>query len=236
MIKRFICVVLFVVLIMSNGVCADTQKIEIETGIKILVNGLEFYPKNANGEDAMVFVYDGTTYAPLRALAEAFGLAVGYDEIKNMATVNNSNSPGNITSNIIPQEIIKEKKSINIETGIKILVNNEEYKPKNAAGADAMVFVYEGTTYAPLRSLAETYGLKVGYDDKKMMVTVDEPNEDEHIVYWGQTGTRYHLNKNCSSFKDPPNSGTLEDAKAAGRDGWCQLCSKGETDEHFLKN
>ena len=37
-----------------------------------------------------MFTYDGTTYAPLRALAEAYGLEVGYDAANRIATVNGS--------------------------------------------------------------------------------------------------------------------------------------------------
>ena len=43
--------------------------------------------KDAKGNDVMVFTYNGTTYAPLRALAEAYGLEVGYDGERNIATV-----------------------------------------------------------------------------------------------------------------------------------------------------
>ena len=59
--------------------------------IRIMVNGEVFQPKDVNGDDVMVFTVNGTTYAPLRALAEAYGLEVGYDAATNTATVN---SPG----------------------------------------------------------------------------------------------------------------------------------------------
>lgn len=62
-------------------------KIEVYP-ISVLVDGEVFQPKDANGNDVMVFTYNGTTYAPLRALAEAYGLEVGYDAEKNIATVN----------------------------------------------------------------------------------------------------------------------------------------------------
>lgn len=55
--------------------------------INIQVNGQTFQPKDATGADVPVFAYNGTTYAPLRALAEAYGLEVGYDAQANMATV-----------------------------------------------------------------------------------------------------------------------------------------------------
>ena len=55
--------------------------------INVQVNGEVFQPTDAKGNAVPVFVYQGTTYAPLRALAEAYGLEVGYDASLNMATV-----------------------------------------------------------------------------------------------------------------------------------------------------
>lgn len=79
--------------------------ISVDPSIKILVNGEEFKPKDANGNDAMVFTYNGTTYAPLRALAEAYGLEVGYDAERRMATVGEySKSSDTITSNTSDQQ------------------------------------------------------------------------------------------------------------------------------------
>ena len=65
---------------------SNTFKIE-GSPINVLVNGEVFKPKDVKGNDALVFTYNGTTYAPLRALAEAYGLEVGYDGSKNLATV-----------------------------------------------------------------------------------------------------------------------------------------------------
>lgn len=69
--------------------------ITVDPTVKIKVNGEEFKPKDANGNDVMTFIYNGTTYAPLRALAEAYGLEVGYDAAANMATVD---EPGKQTA------------------------------------------------------------------------------------------------------------------------------------------
>lgn len=87
-VKGFVIGVVVCVLVFSFafGALAASQTIAIDP-IKVMVNGEEFHPKNVNGEDVLVFVYEGTTYAPLRALAEAYGLEVGYDAATNMATV-----------------------------------------------------------------------------------------------------------------------------------------------------
>lgn len=77
-------------LISSTAVTAlaASGAIRIEVSpISVLVDGEVFQPKDAKGNDVMVFTYNGTTYAPLRALAEAYGLEVGYDEERNIATV-----------------------------------------------------------------------------------------------------------------------------------------------------
>lgn len=58
---------------------------------------------------------------------------------------------------------------------IKVMVNGEVFQPKDAAGNDVMVFTYQGTTYAPLRALAEAYGLEVGYDADNNIATVTSP-------------------------------------------------------------
>ena len=67
--------------------------------IRILVNGETFRPTDVNGNEVMVFTVNGTTYAPLRALAEAYGLEVGYDATNNIATVN---SPDRVPAAPVP--------------------------------------------------------------------------------------------------------------------------------------
>ena len=56
------------------------------------------------------------------------------------------------------------------------------------------------------------------------------------VVYWANTGDKIHIKPNCHTIKKGVLSGTLAEAKAAGREGWCGVCSKGWTDERFLKN
>lgn len=76
-----------------TALAADGSLTLTVSPIRVLVNGEVFQPKDAAGHDVMVFTYDGTTYAPLRALAEAYGLEVGYDAQKNLATVNSPGRP-----------------------------------------------------------------------------------------------------------------------------------------------
>ena len=82
---------LTVVLLMgltASALAADGSLSLSVNPIRVMVNGEVFQPKDAQGNDVLVFTYNGTTYAPLRALAEAYGLEVGYDAANKIATVN----------------------------------------------------------------------------------------------------------------------------------------------------
>ena len=83
--------VLVLSMIITSFAAYEKTTISVDP-INIQVNGEIFQPKDANGNDVPVFAYNGTTYAPLRALAEAYGLTVGYDAEQNMATVTNANT------------------------------------------------------------------------------------------------------------------------------------------------
>ena len=74
--------------ITSTALASDGSMTITIHPIRILVNGEAFQPTDVNGNEVMVFTVNGTTYAPLRALAEAYGLEVGYDAANNIATVN----------------------------------------------------------------------------------------------------------------------------------------------------
>ena len=87
--------------------------------INIQVNGKTFQPTNVQGNPVPVFAYNGTTYAPVRALAEAYGLEVGYDPETNMATVNNPD--------ITNSTLYEEPKLITLSN---LTVNGKEYSQK----------------------------------------------------------------------------------------------------------
>lgn len=77
--------------------------------IQVLVNGEMFRPVDAKGNEVQVFTVNGTTYAPLRALAEAYGLEVGYDSTRNIATVTSPTAAPAPTSDFASAWEIKEK-------------------------------------------------------------------------------------------------------------------------------
>jgi len=153
--------------------------------VRIQVNGEIFQPRDAAGKAVAVFAYQGTTYAPLRALAEVYGLGVGYDADANMAAVNRpavaqSSSVG-VSAPVQNTEAVNPIQNVTIiqVDPIRIQVNGQIFQPKDVNGNHVRIFAYQGTTYAPLRALAEAYGLEVGYDADANMATVNSPNSAE---------------------------------------------------------
>ena len=79
--KGFLTGTLMGVLILGLGITAmaATRTISVEDSVGITINGARFQPKDANGNAVPLFSYNGTTYAPVRAICEAAGMTVEYD-------------------------------------------------------------------------------------------------------------------------------------------------------------
>ena len=201
------------------GVAQASENIRVNCDMSIMVNGQAFVPCDTNGRQVMVMEYKGTTYVPLRALAEAFGLTVGYDSEKRMATVERLSTAPEITP---LREAVEFPDSIDItvNTDMSILVNGQQFIPKDASGNVVDILEYNGTTYAPLRALAEAYGLSVGYNAEKRMAEVTDQGQ---IVYVTKTGKRYHYDNNCNG--GTYYESTMEEALARNLTP-CEKCVK----------
>lgn len=57
--------------------------------IKIMLNGKAVTPTDANGNAVEPFTIDGTTYLPVRGIASALGLNVGWDDATSTVTLDN---------------------------------------------------------------------------------------------------------------------------------------------------
>ena len=88
--KRILSLVLALVLLTgtvlaTNGV---VQKDLLYRDIKITLDGEEVVPTDVNGKSTEPFIIDGTTYLPIRALAEALGYTVEWDNDTNTIIIN----------------------------------------------------------------------------------------------------------------------------------------------------
>jgi len=98
-------------------------------------------------------------------------------------------------------------------------------------GREPLLYVAAGTTYLPMRALAEMLGYEVDFCPETFTAYLTRPEPGYHglTVFWGRGagGTRVHISESCRSFNLIPIRGTLEQASEAGRFGWCLTCSSG---------
>ena len=81
-IKGYVAGIVTAILLCSTVTFAQSiEKVvtAVYNNIKIVIDGTEIEPKDANGNVVEPFIIDGTTYLPVRAVAKAVGLDVGWD-------------------------------------------------------------------------------------------------------------------------------------------------------------
>ncbi len=79
----------------STAKTIDVQYMDI----KLVVDGVQVTPKDANGSVVEPFVYNGTTYLPVRAIGETLGKEVDWDG--NTKTVYVGKIPGKVSENYL---------------------------------------------------------------------------------------------------------------------------------------
>ncbi|GEM_PF-424773 len=68
-----------------------TKTIEVATGVDIYLDNAEFAPTDAQGNSVEAMVYNGTTYLPVRAVSEALGNEISWnDEEKRVDIITNT--------------------------------------------------------------------------------------------------------------------------------------------------
>lgn len=94
-IKGFILGCITTAVIGSSVALADSISTQIEAvynNIKIVVNGEQITPKDGNGNTVDPFIYNGTTYLPVRAVAEALNKKVDWNASDNSVLITDEKS------------------------------------------------------------------------------------------------------------------------------------------------
>lgn len=159
------------------------KTVSIKTqSIKLIFDGQEL--KLPEGQYS--FIYQGSTYVPIRYMSYALQKTVGWDAEKFMVSINEPNA----------QELAELKKQLLLVTTgdktaqsaqtlamkpveAKLVFNGKE----KALPKGQTLFIYKGSIYVPLRFLSESVGSEIAWDDKTRTV------KSESAAYREQNGT-----------------------------------------------
>ena len=85
--KRIPAIILMFVLFLTTSYAANTYRktIIVTSGVNVEFNNEAIDMTDANGKAVEAFIYNGTTYVPIRAVSNAFGADIGYD--RNTQTI-----------------------------------------------------------------------------------------------------------------------------------------------------
>lgn len=87
---------------------------------------------------------------------------------------------------------------------IKIMINGEELIPKDAAGNIVEPFIYNGTTYLPVRAISEAFGRDVNWNNDTSTVTVS-----------GQPAKKMYVHDHFGKIKQKSSGFSLERANSS---------------------
>ena len=67
-------------------------------------------------------------------------------------------------------------------TGVSIYVEGKLIDPRDANGNPVEPFIYEGTTYLPVRAISEALGKPVDWNAQANRIDIDDPNRETKVV------------------------------------------------------
>ena len=173
MLRRRIAVLLAAVLLLAAAVPALAYETKTATlhysGITIKLDGVYLTPRDVTGAAVDPFIIDGTTYLPIRAVASALGLDVGWEQETQTIRLTSGGEatlgePGSSVPVVPEGAVLYSAEAVLKYPGITIPLDGETLVPKDVTGKVVDPFVIDGTTYLPIRAVASALGLGVDWD------------------------------------------------------------------------
>lgn len=176
--KKYTCVIvamLLVILVTGTTFAAKNgNKIDVIINmVNVQVNEESIYAKN--------FLYNGSTYISIRAISEALGKKIVWDANTNTINITDyTDEEGTIIMTATMEEMPDpyNAKIDAVPNKVNILVNGTKVKENN--------FLYEGTTYVPLRAISEMLDKEVLWDQETSTVIIITEEEVGFMEKWNQ--------------------------------------------------
>lgn len=161
--KRFL---LFTLVLML--VFASIPTFAASDYVTIILDGEELVPKDVSGNIVRPILVKGTTYLPVRAVAEALDLTIEWhDETKSV---------------LINSALIAPVKT----EVVNVYINGDKIIPMDVNGNVVNPILKDGTTYLPVRAVAEAFGKMVSWEQEThtvLLSSFERPEPEEGKTY-----------------------------------------------------
>lgn len=179
-IKAFVLGILLITILVSPvNVFGLSANISIEVfynNINLVIDGGPVsFGNDSSGKKIQPFIYNGTTYLPVRAVGEAVDKEVHWDDTTNTIYLEDKSNDANSdvkednssTTDTTTSATKATKDTINVfYKNIKLVVDKKLVSFGNdSTGKKIEPFIYNGTTYLPVRAVGEAIGKEVHWDD-----------------------------------------------------------------------
>lgn len=107
--KRLVALGVCMVLTTGGALAANavSKQITVQySGIKLVVDNVPITPKDANGVVIEPFIYEGTTYLPVRAVGEALGKTVTWDGNSKTVYIGEASGDVNEPTSETPEPVV----------------------------------------------------------------------------------------------------------------------------------
>lgn len=192
--KRIPAVILMFTLFLTGAFAANTyqKSINVEYGINLNIEGASPTLTDVNGKSVQPFVYDGTTYVPIRAVSENLGASVQYDSASNTAYIHNDAVRAAQYAYMIKatlDDIYMEMTSLRDDIALDMAsldYHSDQYN-------------YLSTRYDSIKSMGELYE---DIDNKLVIEVNDTAFSDFSSIYDTYTKAYKYYEKFCQNKQD----------------------------------
>ncbi len=125
--------------------------------ITVIIDGVELVPKDASGNIVRPMLVRGTTYLPVRAVANALNLEIEWDDATKSVFINGTPEKAEKTDNV------------------NVYINGELIMPMDENDNVVNPILQDGTTYLPLRAISEAFNKEVSWDQETHTVILTTP-------------------------------------------------------------
>lgn len=148
----------------------DYETARLRPDFTIVIDGKEKNFKRSDGSAAFALVYEGSTYLPLRAIGEAIGRNVNWDEDTKTITLEGERETKDSSNKAVEGKA--KDVSVQVRKDFTIVIDSKEQTFRTSAGKEIYPLLYDGSTYLPLRAIGQIMDKNVEWDNDTKTVTL----------------------------------------------------------------